>query len=182
MKRLTCLILTLLPLWVMAQTQAPTTNLARFRLRFTFRDPYLSLPEPSKTSSNSSSSATENTPKVPPKEENLNFRPLQVSWKMNPDLAHQLEMKRLWCEDQATVPGFRVQIFSGTRRDAANSALLDFAERFPDEKVYLVNEQPYFKVRAGNFTTRIDAQALYSKVSSFYSSGAFVVPDNIRKY
>jgi hypothetical protein len=77
--------------------------------------------------------------------------------------------------------GWRIQIFfasGNTSKQAAMNAKRSFETRFPDIEAYLSFEEPNYKVRVGNFRTRLDAEGCLKKIATFYSS-AFVVPDFI---
>jgi len=77
--------------------------------------------------------------------------------------------------------GFRVQIFvdSGNNsKQAAMNALKTFETRFPEIESYISFEEPNYKVRVGNFRTKLDAERCLKKIVSTYPN-AFVVPDFI---
>lgn len=77
--------------------------------------------------------------------------------------------------------GFRIQIFSdagNSSKSAAFEAKDAFELSFPEIEVYLSFEEPYYKVRIGNFRTKLDAEGCLSKIASTYPN-AFVVPDYI---
>ena len=80
------------------------------------------------------------------------------------------------------VKGFRVQLYSVSgvnSRDKANAFMAKFLLKHPDAKVYLVYHSPYYKVRLGDFRTKIEALAYLQNISKEYPSG-FVVVDKIR--
>ena len=77
--------------------------------------------------------------------------------------------------------GFRIQIFfdSGNNsKQAAMNAKRTFETRFPDIEAYISFEEPNYKVRVGNFRTKLDAEGCLKKIASLYLN-AFVVPDFI---
>lgn len=76
------------------------------------------------------------------------------------------------------IPGYRVQIFFGSERKAANDAKTHFLQLMPEEEVYFMYQQPYFKVRVGNYRTRLEAEAVYRKLITTFDK-AFIVPDKI---
>jgi hypothetical protein len=76
------------------------------------------------------------------------------------------------------VQGYRVQIFFGSERKAANDAKTHFLQLMPDEDVYFIYQQPYFKVRVGNYRTRLEAEAVYRHLLNSFDK-AFIVPDKI---
>ena len=79
------------------------------------------------------------------------------------------------------VPGFRVQIYAdlGTRsKQRTEEVQEEFDELYPEVGSYLIYEEPYFKLRVGNFRTRLDAKRFLESISSDFEY-AFIVPDEI---
>ena len=78
----------------------------------------------------------------------------------------------------STSQGYRVQIFYGSSRENANEILGQFRADYPEMKAYLLYEQPYFKVRIGDFPERLQAEKWSRQLSRKYQ-GAFIVSDKI---
>lgn len=76
-------------------------------------------------------------------------------------------------------PGYRIQIYFGTDRLKAQELRADFMRSFPESGAYLVYQQPNFKVRVGDFKSRIEALGFLNTLNDRYTP-AFVVPDEIR--
>jgi hypothetical protein len=76
------------------------------------------------------------------------------------------------------IQGYRVQIFFGSERKAANDAKTKFLQMMPEEEVYLIYQQPYFKVRVGDYRTRLEAEAVYRKLLYDFEK-VFIIPDKI---
>ena len=76
------------------------------------------------------------------------------------------------------IQGYRVQLFFGSERKAATDAKTKFLQLMPLEEVYLIYQQPYFKVRVGDFRTKIEAEAMYRKLLTDFDK-AFIIPDKI---
>ena len=74
--------------------------------------------------------------------------------------------------------GYRIQIFTGSERNNANSIKAKFTKEYPDVPAYLLYQQPYFKVRIGDFRNKIEAQYLYRKLLNEYGQ-VLIVPDKI---
>lgn len=53
--------------------------------------------------------------------------------------------------------GYRIQIYSGNKKQPARQARMQFSNLYRKIKAYEIYEQPYFKVRVGNFKTQIEA-------------------------
>lgn len=69
-------------------------------------------------------------------------------------------------EKQRSFSGYRIQIFSGNSSDASigkvQSIKKDFEQEFPDIPAYLKYFDPDFKIRVGNYRSRLDCiPALY---------------------
>lgn len=77
--------------------------------------------------------------------------------------------------------GYRIQLvaLAGTNsRINAQAVKDDFTKSYPDIPAYLGYFEPNFRVRAGNFRTRIDALRVLQSVKIQFP-GAFVVRDKI---
>jgi len=77
--------------------------------------------------------------------------------------------------------GYRIQIaaYSGVNsRSQAESARNTFNNLFPYTKSYLIYNEPYFKVRVGNYYTRLQAFKDLETIRETYPS-AYIVPDKI---
>ena len=76
------------------------------------------------------------------------------------------------------IQGYRVQIFFGSDRKAANDARTQFLQLYPNTEAYLLYQQPNFKVRVGDFRTQPEAQALFKELLRHFER-VFLVPDKI---
>ena len=77
--------------------------------------------------------------------------------------------------------GFRIQIaaYSGVNsRSQAEAARNAFSALFPYSRTYLIYNEPYFKVRVGNYYTRLQAYKDLETIRETYPS-AYIVPDKI---
>lgn len=81
----------------------------------------------------------------------------------------------------STSVGYRVQIFYGSSRESATEILKQFNVEYPKQKAYLIYEQPYFKVRIGDFPLRLGAEKWSRKVGQKYH-GSFIVEDRINSW
>lgn len=75
--------------------------------------------------------------------------------------------------------GYRIQIMYTDIRDDVYKAKAAMYVEFPELNPYVEYEQPYFKLRLGDFKTRLEATYYLQKVIPIYS-GAFIVHDKIR--
>ncbi|MEO8795767.1 MAG: SPOR domain-containing protein [Daejeonella sp.] len=69
-----------------------------------------------------------------------------------------------------TDKGFRVQIFSGNDRKTAYAEQSKFKSIFPGVGAYVSYEQPNYKIRVGDFRTRIEAEKFMYKLRNLYQS------------
>ena len=73
--------------------------------------------------------------------------------------------------NDSTIDGFRVQIFMELGNDAlrhADSVKMRFSEKYPEVPIYLVFGQPYYRLRIGDFRTRLEAENMYQQVKEEY--------------
>lgn len=79
------------------------------------------------------------------------------------------------------INGYRIQIaaYSGVNsKSQAENAKNSFNNLFPYTKAYLVYNEPYFKVRVGNYQSRLQAYRDLENIRLTYPS-AYIVPDKI---
>lgn len=78
-----------------------------------------------------------------------------------------------------SMSGFRIQIYFGSERAKATEIRADFSKNFPEIASYLIYQQPYFKIRVGDFKTRIEASGFLNKLEDHYTT-SFIVPDEVK--
>ena len=76
-----------------------------------------------------------------------------------------------------TAKGYRLMIISTNDRDEAISAKAKVYTYFPELKAYLWHQSPYYKVKAGNFKDRKEAEAYQKKLNVYFSKGVFIMND-----
>ena len=81
-------------------------------------------------------------------------------------------------EEKQTMPGYRVQLFFGTERQKGTDIRSGFLKKHAEISAYLIYQQPNYKVRVGDFRTRLEAYKLFQQLNVEYPS-AFVVKDEI---
>jgi len=84
------------------------------------------------------------------------------------------------------VQGYRIQILMASGNDALDiteEAKTIFLEKYPDIPAYLTFDEPDYRVRVGDFRTRLDAERFLDEISRKYR-GAWVIQDyiNFPKY
>lgn len=82
-------------------------------------------------------------------------------------------------DSRRTDKGFRLMIISTTSRDEALAAKTKVYTYFPDLKAYLWYQSPYFRVKAGNFKDRKDAENYQKRMNTYFPRGVFIMKDVI---
>lgn len=80
--------------------------------------------------------------------------------------------------EKQSITGYRIQIYFGSTRVEALSSKADFIRKYPDLKIYMIYEQPNYKIRVGDFTTRYEAEKYHKQIIAEFKS-SFIVPDEI---
>lgn len=91
-----------------------------------------------------------------------------------------MKQRQIYAND-STIDGFRVQIFMETGNDAvrhADSIKAVFSQKYPDTPIYLIFGQPYYRLRIGDFRTRLEAENQYQQIKKEYAN-SFVTADRI---
>jgi hypothetical protein len=84
-------------------------------------------------------------------------------------------------ESPTVVAGFRVQLFATEEIDVANAKKAAAEAEFPEELFYIAYDPPTYKLRAGNFLNRADADAYAKILSERGYPDAWVVPERVFK-
>jgi hypothetical protein len=86
-------------------------------------------------------------------------------------IARRLELNRAGVSgNNVTLSGFRVQIFSGLDRALVYSEQVKFKTRYPGISSYISYTQPNYKLRVGDFRTRLEAEKLMNELKKYYNS------------
>jgi len=83
---------------------------------------------------------------------------------------------------EQTIDGYRVQIFfdaGNNSQSNANNARNEFLRKYPDYEAYIKFDSPYYKVRVGDFRTRLEAQHFLNAIFEVYPN-SFIVLDQIK--
>jgi len=97
-------------------------------------------------------------------------------------IGHLVEKHIQLNEKQAGIPGFRIQIFFASGNNSkpnANRVRAEFLAKHPHIKAYVVFQEPYYKVRVGDFRTRLEAQGFLNIVTHNFPS-SYIVSDEIQ--
>ena len=74
--------------------------------------------------------------------------------------------------------GYRVQIHFGPEKSKALDVKAKYTMEYANSKAYLDYQQPYFKIRVGDFRTKLEAYKLQQEIIGDFP-GAFIVQDDI---
>ena len=79
------------------------------------------------------------------------------------------------------VQGYRIQLFKDSGNDALDEAheiMNKFSERFPGINAYLSFQEPYYRVRVGDYKTRLEALDQMETIKRKYRS-VWIIKDYI---
>ncbi|MEE4176133.1 MAG: SPOR domain-containing protein [Bacteroides sp.] len=117
-------------------------------------------------------------PVVEPEE---NSQQLQLDIRQDARIDQLLEAYKEVVSRERGFTGYRVQIYA----DAGNQSKLrtqrrkaEFDTKYPGVESYIIYDAPDFKLRVGNFRTRLDARRFLEKIARDYES-AYIVVDRI---
>lgn len=143
-----------------------TRDLGFYRIRVSHTNPYHTLPaDPQVNQAPLGGDSTRR--RVPPKLE------------MPSAVQRLLRMRETENNNTIEVDGFRVQVYSGSSRDRAAGIRGQLSIDFGQYQGYQFYDRPFFKVRIGDFYSKLEAEALCAEIRKKIP-GAFVVPDKVR--
>lgn len=90
------------------------------------------------------------------------------------------KQRRLYVVD-SSFSGYRIHVFMEIGNDAlqhAEEVKSQFEKAFPDIPIYLTYSEPYFRLRAGNFRNRVEAERCLRRIKPRFKE-AFVTADMI---
>lgn len=73
--------------------------------------------------------------------------------------------------------GYRLLVINTNNREEAIAAKTKIYTFFPELKAYLQYQSPYFKLKAGNFKTRDEAERYRKNMTNMFPKGVFIVND-----
>lgn len=75
--------------------------------------------------------------------------------------------------------GYRLLVINTNKRDEAYSAKTKIYTYYPELKSYLSYQSPFFKLKAGNFKTRKEAETYQKTMNMLFPKGVFIINDTI---
>ncbi|MFH0989016.1 MAG: SPOR domain-containing protein [bacterium] len=76
-------------------------------------------------------------------------------------------------------PGYRIQLFSSANIDEANTMKTVAVEKIATDSVYIVYDPPIYKVRVGDFRSRVEANQTLRVLIEKGFPDSWIVPDQI---
>ncbi|PCJ26828.1 MAG: hypothetical protein COA97_05405 [Flavobacteriales bacterium] len=74
--------------------------------------------------------------------------------------------------------GYRIQIYSGNKKQPANQARSTFMRVYREKKAHLNYEQPYYKVKVGGFRTKLEALKFKNELIKHFPD-CFIIKNEI---
>jgi len=78
------------------------------------------------------------------------------------------------------VPGWRIQLMATTDRRKMEDAKSEFMARYPYIPIDFIHANPYYKLRAGAFATKLETQRVLYMIKSDFPSAYPAQDKNIR--
>ncbi len=75
-------------------------------------------------------------------------------------------------------PGYRVQVYVGNERAAADALKLQLYQQFPELSAYMSYQQPTYRLKVGDFMRRMDAERYFSRLKQVFAT-AQLQPDKV---
>ncbi len=82
-------------------------------------------------------------------------------------------------QKKESIEGYRIQVAAGSNRTNVYEVKSKFYKLFPDIKQYLIYQAPNFKLRVGNYRTRLEASKDLQEIMLDFN-GAFIIRDEIK--
>ena len=93
-------------------------------------------------------------------------------------IRHVLNLYQTFAKEKREANGFRIQLASNNSREALMNLKARFMMIYPETDAYLEYQSPQFKLRAGDFRKRSEAETMLEEVRKDFPA-AFIVPDKI---
>ena len=78
-----------------------------------------------------------------------------------------------------TMRGYRLMVMNTNKREDAIATKTKVYTYFPELKAYLTYQSPFFRLKAGNFKTRDEAEKYRKQMAPLFPKGVFIVGDTI---
>jgi len=104
-----------------------------------------------------------------------------ISVNSDPRIDELVKLHVAYNEAFPFMPGYRIQIFMESGNEALNQAEKVkevFNEKYKKNNAYLIFVAPYYRVRVGDFRTRLEAEKFLQQIIKKYPN-AWVIKDEI---
>ena len=78
-----------------------------------------------------------------------------------------------------TMRGYRLMVLKTNKREDAIAAKTKVYTYFPELKAYLTYQAPFFRLKAGNFKTKDEAEKYRKEMAPLFPKGVFILNDTI---
>lgn len=95
------------------------------------------------------------------------------------DIVNAIDIHKQKNEKTDEIKGYRIQIISDNNRENVYNEKAKVYQHFSEFKSYLKYVQPYYKLRIGDFKTKLEARNYLDQVIRVFPS-AFIVIDDIK--
>lgn len=95
------------------------------------------------------------------------------------NLSKLLEINLEKSEKTDKIPGFRIQVASSNSRFAIDEERELAKKELKRFKIHVIYDQPYYKLRLGDYKTRLEAMKYLQEILDVFSS-AYIVKDEIK--
>ena len=103
---------------------------------------------------------------------------VEAQHAINEDLDNVLDSINRIYLSQKYIDGFTIQVYSGLDREAALDARKQLTTVLPELASEIQYSQPNFRVRAGNYFNRLDAQKDFVSIKRYFPN-AIITPSRI---
>jgi hypothetical protein len=99
---------------------------------------------------------------------------VQISQQVNSQVDIALDSIAVRNKNVRYSSGYRIQVYVGNDRREVDEAKVFIYQNFPELNTYLTFSQPTYKLKAGDFTSKLDAERYYSTIKQRYSMAMMV--------
>lgn len=99
----------------------------------------------------------------------------------NAEIIELIDLHKAYNEEFPVMDGFRIQLImraGNTALDEANMIKEEFEEKYPEISTYITFREPYYRLRVGDFRSRLDALEFMENIKRSYPQ-AWVIKDKI---
>lgn len=118
-------------------------------------------------------------PKFEPAKEVEEKEEIEITGHINDELNAIIDSMATENRKLEFIKGYRIAIYNGTSREEMNQLKSKFYSLFPEYDIYMVYQQPAFKLQAGDFTERFEAQKALMRIKAEIPS-ALIVEEQVK--